>query len=284
MEISNETKTQEQQDLHLLKTVITTVLSTIDKTWRALQKVDNEQEKKEIDSTANKIIQENILKITNILRDRIPDHLREKVLSYFEFEDQGLEYKAHKSDPNQKENIWDYVYYQIIGNIIIGVPSLDNLVKFSKKERDDLLNSWKPFFSGTFPLYPGSFLLAWPLPKKPKPVKTVEFSKSNPTTVASVQEFIKDIPDGIKLKVKYLGDSRMQNWDAHVAGFEIVENSILVTVDYQNEITITIEDLKQFFSDKNESQRVFIKRNGIDPSNFRYMDYYENDKVQIMFY
>lgn len=46
MEISNETKTQEQQDLHLLKTVITTVLSTIDKTWRALQKVDNEQEKK----------------------------------------------------------------------------------------------------------------------------------------------------------------------------------------------------------------------------------------------
>ena len=39
MEISNETKTQEQQDFHFLKTVITLVLCTIYKTKRALNKV-----------------------------------------------------------------------------------------------------------------------------------------------------------------------------------------------------------------------------------------------------
>lgn len=277
-------KTQKELDLDLLREVITNVVTIRDSTRRAVDKTITKNEKQKLSNNANKTIRENVLKVTTSLKERVPEYLREKVLQYFDFENENSYYKEHLSDPNKKESILSYVYNQIIGNMAIGVPSLDNLVKFSKQEREDLLNSWKPFFKAASPLHPRSFLLDWPLPERSNPFKTVEFSKENPTIVGSILEFIDDVPGSIKLTIRYLGIARMNNWDAHVRGFEIIGDSIFVNDDFQNETIVTVKDLKEFLADKNHSQRLFIKTREINSVNFRYMDYYENDRVEITFY
>ncbi len=268
---------EKSKDRKLIDEVYANCLTAIKNADEQEKKTTEEKKKSEIRATRDSIVRENLLKIMKVLQERIPAHLKEKVMKTFSFD--GPLYRTIDTITNKQNMMTNYGCHVFKNSKPLIVVNYGLI----KEESEQLAEAWKPFvyIKGIFSSFPS-------LPRtEPLPDKKIRL-KDGKITLGKIKVFIQDLPMETKISIYGIDISPVLDWKCLAKKMTYEDNKAFMTSYHDPKDktpTVTVGDLQKEISDKSPDMEFFIllenhiEHGPFEINTFKY--YGERSELQI---
>lgn len=241
---------EKSEDRKLIDEVYANCLAAIKVADEQWEKTTEQKEKDEIRSVRDGIVRENLLKIMKVLQERIPAHLKEKVMKTLSF-DGPLYRTIHTATDheNMMTNYGCHVFKNSKPLIVVNYGLV-------KEELMQLAEAWKPFVwtNGLFTGFPT-------LPRtEPLPDKKIRI-KDGKITLGKIKVFIQNLPMETTISIYGIDISPVLDWKCLAKEITYEDNKAFMTSYHSPQDkspTVTVGDLQKEISDKSSDMEFFI--------------------------